>query len=129
MLNLVISVEFDKLEQPVKLPISDHSHIKDHVNMVNYVTIWSLFHACNTVTMLYCQDTAIYLGNIIIQCHWLVCVHPTNCVIWHVSLFFYIKFTEWIQKIHLEINVLLSLSTLQAWADDKLTFSQKCKKM
>ena len=25
----------NKFERPVKLPISDHSHIKDHVNMVN----------------------------------------------------------------------------------------------
>ena len=32
----------NKFERPVKLPISAHSHIKDHINMVN-ATIWSLF--------------------------------------------------------------------------------------
>ena len=30
------------VELQVKLPISDHIHIKDHVNTVN-VTIWSLY--------------------------------------------------------------------------------------
>ena len=33
---------FYKIERPMKLPMSDYSHILDHVKMVN-ATKWSLF--------------------------------------------------------------------------------------